>query len=156
MEAGADFIVQHNMVDISTNVTNINDTFSDTNISVIRTAENAVLSVFPNGVSVSVGVSGDIPNIVVSLPQDFQGETRGLMGNFNGNDTDDLIFFNGTMLSSDATEREIFEFGQSCKLLFEGCKIINFDIIAGYTVYQHQKLVAVVISYFIIIIVVFL
>lgn len=126
MEAGADFIVQYNMVDISINVTNINDMFSDTDISVTRTAENTVLSVFPSGVSVSVGVSGDIPNVVVSLPQDFRGETQGLMGNFNGNDTDDLIFFNGTMLSSDATEREIFEFGQSCKLLFEGCKIIDF------------------------------
>ena len=155
MGAGADFIVQYNMVDISTSVTNIDDTFSNTDIRVTRTAEDTVLSVFPNGVAVSVGVSGDIPNIVVSLPQDFRGETRGLMGNFNGDDTDDLIFFNGTMLSSDASEREIFDFGQSCKLLFEGCKIIDFDIIAGYTVYQHQKLVAVVISYFIIIIVVF-
>lgn len=123
MEAGADFIVQYNRVDISINVTNVDDTFSDTNISVTRTAENTVLSVFPSGVSVSVGVSGDIPNVVVSLPQDFRGETRGLMGNFNGNDTDDLIFFNGTMLSNDASEREIFEFGQSCKLHLKVVKL---------------------------------
>ena len=129
MEAGADFIVQYNRVDISINVTNINDTFSNINISVTRTAENTMLSVFPNGVSISVGVSGDIPNIVVSLPQDFQGQTRGLMGNFNGIDTDDLVFFNGTMLSNDASDREIFEFGQSCKLLFE--KVVKLSILTS-------------------------
>ena len=122
MDAGVNFIVQYNRVDISINVTNINDSFIDVNISVTRTAENTVLSVFPNGVSISVSVNGDLPNIVVSLPQDLRGQTRGLLGNFNGNDTDDFVFFNGTMLSSDASEREIFDFGQSCKLLFEVVK----------------------------------
>lgn len=122
MDAGVNFIVQYNRVDISINVTNINDSFVDVNISVTRTAENTVLSVFPNGVSISVSVNGDLPNIVVSLPQDLRGQTRGLLGNFNGNDTDDFVFFNGTMLSSDASEREIFDFGQSCKLLFEVVK----------------------------------
>ena len=122
MDAGVDFIVQYNRVDISINVTNINDSFIDVNISVSRTAENTVLSVFPNGVSISVSVNGDLPNIVVSLPQNLQGQTRGLLGNFNGNDTDDFFFFNGTMLSSDASEREIFDFGQSCKLLFQVVK----------------------------------
>ena len=122
LDAGVNFIVQYNRVDISINVTNINDSFVDVNISVTRTAENTVLSVFPNGVSISVSVNGDLPNIVVSLPQDLRGQTRGLLGNFNGNDTDDFVFFNGTMLSSDASEREIFDFGQSCKLLFEVVK----------------------------------
>jgi len=122
MDAGVNFIVQYNRVDISINVTNINDSFIDVNISVSRTAENTVLSVFPNGVSISVSVNGDLPNIVVSLPQNLQGQTRGLLGNFNGNDTDDFFFFNGTMLSSDASEREIFDFGQSCKLLFQVVK----------------------------------
>ena len=122
MDAGVNFIVQYNRVDISINVTNINDSFIDVNIYVTRTAENTVLSVFPNGVSISVSVNGDLPNIVVSLPQDLRGQTRGLLGNFNGNDTDDFFFFNGTMLSSDASEREIFDFGQSCKLLFQVVK----------------------------------
>ena len=56
MDAGVNFIVQYNRVDISINVTNINDSFIDVNIYVTRTAENTVLSVFPNGVSISVSV----------------------------------------------------------------------------------------------------
>lgn len=45
--------------------------------------------------------------------------TTGLMGNFDGNKTNDFILPNGTMLLQNATntERKIFyNFGQICKL----------------------------------------
>ena len=64
-----------------------------------------------------MSVSGGIPTAVASLPEDFQNLTEGLQGNYNGDDTDDFIFRNGTMLSNDANEQIIFEFGQSCKSL---------------------------------------
>jgi len=91
--------------------------FTNINVTITRTAEDTVLSVFPNGISISVSVSGGIPTAVASLPGDFQNLTEGLQGNYNGDDTDDFIFRNGTMLSNDANERMIFEFGQSCKSL---------------------------------------
>ena len=53
-------------------------------------------------------------------PATFRGQiTGGLVGNFNGNSTDDFILPNGTavFVGQNATEKQIFEeFGQKCKL----------------------------------------
>lgn len=39
----------------------------------------------------------------------------GLLGNFNGDKSDDFIWPNHTMSSTTSSGREIYEFGQSCK-----------------------------------------
>lgn len=49
----------------------------------------------------------------------YKGMTTGLMGNFDGNNTNEFILPNGTMLPQNATnsERKIFyNFGRLCKL----------------------------------------
>lgn len=109
--------VLYNGIDVSHNVTNINDTFSDNIVDVTRTESNAILSVFSNGLAVTVSASlHGMLNIVVNLPVEYNSLTQGLMGNFNGNSTDDFIFPNGTMLDNGASDSTIHEFGQSCEL----------------------------------------
>lgn len=50
----------------------------------------------------------------------YKGLTSGLMGNFDGNDSNDFILPNGTVLNENSTktERDIFfNFGQHCKFI---------------------------------------
>ena len=102
--------------DVSSEVTNINDTFSNVDIEIIRIDNDELLSVFPAGPSVTVRVAAGIPNFVLTLPQELRGMTRGLVGNYNGDDSDDFIYPNGTMLANDTTDRMIHQFGQTCEL----------------------------------------
>lgn len=51
----------------------------------------------------------------------YNGQVVGLMGNFDGNSTNDFILPNGTTLDADGvkSERQIYNnFGQLCKFLF--------------------------------------
>lgn len=54
----------------------------------------------------------------VELELKYQGLTKGLLGNFNGNNADDFIFPNGTTLPNNTSERELYEYGKTCRLLF--------------------------------------
>ena len=81
-----------------------------------RTSEmNRIESTFSNGISVSVTLLSGILNAVAVLPEEFMGLTQGLLGNFNGNVTDDFIYPNGTMLDNDASDSMIYDFGLTCK-----------------------------------------
>ena len=47
----------------------------------------------------------------------FLGKTTGLLGVWNGDESDDLQSSSGVTISNDATSQEIFEsFGETCKL----------------------------------------
>ncbi len=85
-------------------------------MQITRTQDDEVESSFSNGVTVTVKVTAGIPNFVFSLPVEFQSTTVGLLGNYNGDETDDFVSRNGTVLSDDSTDAEIHVFGQSCKL----------------------------------------
>ena len=75
---------------------------------------NRIESTFSNGISVTVTLLSGLLNVVAVLPQDFMGLSQGLLGNFNGNDTDDFIYPNGTVLDNDASDRMIHSFGLTC------------------------------------------
>lgn len=56
----------------------------------------------------------------ILVNKQYKGQTSGLMGNFDGNDSNDFILPNGTVLDENATktERDIFfNFGQHCKFI---------------------------------------
>ena len=58
-------------------------------------------------------------DISISMPLDYRGMTRGLLGNFNGVTGDDFVLPDGTTLASDLTDRQIYEdFGPQCKKIF--------------------------------------
>jgi hypothetical protein len=52
----------------------------------------------------------------IQLPPEFRSKVTGLLGNFNGNATDDFQMRNGSLLPHTATEREIFSFGQTWQI----------------------------------------
>ena len=53
-----------------------------------------------------------------AVPQSLYGQQiNGLMGVYNGNSSDDFLSRNGTLLSVNSTEKELFyNFGQTCEL----------------------------------------
>ncbi len=105
-----------NSTRITGDVANINDSISNDYVDITRTEANKITSSFYNGVSVTVTLSTGILNFMAALPHEFMGITRGLLGNFNQNDTDDLVYPNGSTLSTEAGDRMIHLFGQTCKL----------------------------------------
>ena len=52
------------------------------------------------------------------VSESFQGLTTGLLGNFNGDSSDDLSSANVTVLAENATDEQIYEFGEYCEFLF--------------------------------------
>jgi len=92
---------------------------SFTNVTVSDRGNNSFSAFFFSGVYVEARASnGFISTLLTSLSDRYQDETQGLMGNFNGNSSDDLMYRGGTMeLSLDmATLSEIHNFGLTCKL----------------------------------------
>ena len=77
---------------------------------------NRIESTFSDGISVTVTLLSGLLNVVAVIPQEqeFMGQTQGLLGNFNGNATDDFIYPNGTLLNNDASDRMIHDFGLTC------------------------------------------
>lgn len=51
------------------------------------------------------------------LSKDYHELTKGLLGNFDGNPDNDFITPDGIQKPPNMTEKEIFEYGQLCKLL---------------------------------------
>ena len=106
----------YNSVDISLNLTSINDTFSGSMVEITKTDNTSILAVFNNGLAVTISVSlMGMMNILVNLPEEYESQTQGLMGNFNGNSTDDFICPNGSMLDDGVSDRMIHTFGQACE-----------------------------------------
>ena len=109
------FVVLHNGIDISSNLTNVNDTYTTQAVQITRTGTDNVTSAFPSGAGVTIRVAENIPNFVLTLPQSFMGQTRGLLGNYNGDSSDEFVYPNETMLNSNASDSMIHDFGQACK-----------------------------------------
>ena len=59
----------------------------------------------------------------LEVPSSFEGTTSGLLGNYNNDDSDEFVFRNGTMISNSSSDREIHQFGQSCKL--DMCNVLD-------------------------------
>ena len=67
----------------------------------------------------TIGVSAEQLDITVGASDKFKGSTKGLMGLFNGDPSDDLLppGENAVPLSNSSSEKIIFkEFGEKCTL----------------------------------------
>ena len=79
-----------------------------------------IFATFPSGTSITVRDSSFlISDVAVTLPYKYYQQTRGLMGQFNGNTTDDLLPKNGhNAIPLSSSLREIhYNFGISCTLV---------------------------------------
>ena len=88
------------------------------NVTVVDLGNNTIAALFSCGAYVEAKEeNGIISVLLVGLSGTFSGETRGLMGNFNGDTSDDLVPKNSTAaLPTDSSLQEIHEnFGVTCK-----------------------------------------
>ena len=115
--------------DATSNLTNINDTYVLNTLSITRDGEKSLTVGFPNGVGVTATASFGMLSIVLIVPEDFRNITTGLMGNYNGDSTDDLVFRNGTMLPRNVSDKIIHEMGQSCEFKLLVCVYTYIHII---------------------------
>ena len=89
--------------------------YSDNTVNVNRTSNTTVEVTFMSGVSVEVTLQVGLLAFNVRLPEEFMMEGRGLLGNFDGNKSNEFVYRNGTMIPDSSSDREIHNFGQSCE-----------------------------------------
>ena len=89
--------------------------YSDNTVNVDRTSNTTVEVTFMSGVSVEVTLQVGLLAFNVRLPEEFMMEGRGLLGNFDGNKSNEFEYRNGTMIPDSSSDREIHNFGQSCE-----------------------------------------
>ncbi|CAH1243104.1 FBN2 [Branchiostoma lanceolatum] len=79
-----------------------------------------VLVTFPSGISISVNSHDNFLSYALGMPSNMAGKLQGILGNANGNTSDDFIIPDGslTSLSNPNTppESEVFPFGQAWSL----------------------------------------
>lgn len=84
----------------------LDSTSNNSNVKLVHTA----------GLSFSFIPSQDMLSMIVALLPQYEGKTKALLGNYNGDPSDDIILPNGTVLSSNVSEETIFyNFGELCK-----------------------------------------
>lgn len=89
----------------------------DSNIVLIRDTAGSITALFPSGISVNFASISDALAIAFNGPDRFKNHTRGLLGTWNDDPSDDFTFPDGTVLPADASPQRIhYEFGLKCTL----------------------------------------
>ena len=103
--------------DVTSELMNSNGTgtFDNKTVDVNRTSNTSLVVSLMSGISVEVKLQVGLLSFIVRLPQHFMGLARGLLGNMDGNATNEFVYRNGTMIPDSSSDREIHNFGQSCK-----------------------------------------
>jgi len=112
---GIDIIVGGKMI-------NLDGIFQETfnNVTIFNLGNNTFAAAFSGGCFIKVKEdNGFISVFSVTVPSSFKGLTRGIMGNYNGNTTDDLMARNSTeSLPHNSSIKVIHsDFGITCKKL---------------------------------------
>ena len=110
-----EFVVLYNGGDMSANLTSVNDTLEFTTVTITRETTELISIALSSGVGVNVTLRFGIFSITLNVPQSYMGNTTGLLGNFDQDNTNDFTSRNGTMISSNSSDTDIFMFGQTCK-----------------------------------------
>lgn len=86
-------------------------------VSVTYEGDNGVLVRFNSGESLHVRVQSNILRIeIAGFPIAFWNQTKGLLGNWNGNPNDDFLLPNGQVLPTSISMQEIhYLFGEKCE-----------------------------------------
>ena len=94
-------------------------------VRISERVNNTYLVTFTEGITLEVKAENEFLSLIkISLPRSLNGRTRGLLGNFNGNPSDDLVPRNKTVLDSLLTNSSLEDihnlFGITCKSSHEG------------------------------------
>ena len=110
----------YNGSNISSSLSTVNDSYySSTDlIEVVRETETTVTVVLGAGLSLAVSYNKSvrIPSFQLNLDPSLSGSMVGLLGNKDGDKTNDMVYRNGTTINvATATDQQIFEFGSDCR-----------------------------------------
>ncbi|KAI0209335.1 hypothetical protein LSAT2_005978 [Lamellibrachia satsuma] len=89
------------------------------NVSIIKDETNTVSASFKSGFTITVGLNESQLSVTVAAPDDYLNETKGLLGVFNKDPSDDLTPADGStpLNTSTATEKTIFfKFGETWRI----------------------------------------
>ena len=97
------------------------------NLSISKSDDDCLEVSFPSTTSVTFCVKKEMLSFVVSPGDDYKNSTKGLLGTWNDNTSDDFNLPDGTVLSPSSTAREIhFGFGVKCEFRLMSLQLL-FD-----------------------------
>ncbi|XP_069476266.1 mucin-4-like [Ambystoma mexicanum] len=92
------------------------DVYNSAGLLLIR-GNSSVTAMFDGMLSLSVSTSFGILSAITSLPTRYINKTSGLLGVWNFDTTDDFRMPNGTTISIDSTDKEIFNYGMTWQVV---------------------------------------
>ncbi|XP_059152070.1 uncharacterized protein LOC131938174 [Physella acuta] len=107
----------------------------------IKMNRTVAVVTFVCGVTIQVHVAVRSLTIVTEVPIDLQGETKGLLGNFNGNMTDEFILPDGVVLSANLTERELFQQFSQAWVVTTATSVFSYKEGESTSSYQHPEFI---------------
>ena len=107
----------HNGTIVDSQLGYINATVASEDLEITRDSNKSYVIAFSSGISATVTFEV-LPSFILNLPASLQGKPSGLLGNFDGNVTNDFTYPNGTIININSTDREIHEYGKTCKLKY--------------------------------------
>ena len=108
-------IARINGEDITANLSSVNDTYMTMSVMLERIAEDTVSVSFMSSISLEMSLREGTLTSLLKIPPEYNGTVIGLLGNFDGDDTNDLMYRNGTIASDDIPDREKHILGQTCE-----------------------------------------
>ncbi|XP_067928026.1 uncharacterized protein [Watersipora subatra] len=113
----------------------------DTKIQFKRT--NSSLTVlFSSGVSITTAAANKMLTITLGMPAKFVGKTFGLTGLYDNNKENDLTSFDGSSISINSTESEIFDWASEFAVS-EGDSIMYYTDNTDWSTYNDNSFVPV-------------
>ena len=109
------FVVKLDGNDLSDSLASVGDNVTTLTSYIERSSNNSITVSFPSGVGITINYTAGLLVYTLEVPSSFEGTTSGLLGNYNNDDSDEFVFRNGTTISNSSSDREIHQFGQSCK-----------------------------------------
>ncbi|XP_053372976.1 fibrillin-1-like [Mercenaria mercenaria] len=111
---------------------------SEKTVSLEKNNNTIKVSFVNSGISFNVAVKlQKLLTIAVIVPELYKDLSKGLLGNTNADPSDDLKYPNGTILSTNATEREVFDYGQSWIISSSDDSIFEYPPGGSYLNYQN-------------------
>ncbi|KAK1162674.1 mucin-4-like [Acipenser oxyrinchus oxyrinchus] len=106
-----DVIVNNKLISEFTTVLDSGEFYEADEILLERSSGNTVSATFSGILSIKVTASFSLMNAVINLPSKYKSKTEGLLGKWNGDQSDDLKKRNGDTIPPSSTESEIYAFG---------------------------------------------
>ncbi|XP_064644501.1 mucin-like protein [Lineus longissimus] len=88
-------------------------------VSLSNAANGSLQITFETGFGIKLKIGYKALEAAVQAPNGYEGLIEGLLGNYDSDSTNDYVFRNGTMISSNSSERELYAFGKTWQLTNE-------------------------------------